>query len=552
MDNMGMDEHLIENQKRTFWVRNRTLIYTAGGLIVGCFVTVGISYLFFSLGKNNAQGNVQTNGSKDNVVVKWQDFDKKMNVLTLHDEEQPFERKLPNKDLFKWVTEINLNSKKLFVVNLYYTTNKCHIQGTKSKLWVEQEYEVLNKLVQSLITNSKGNNPETDNFISEITFPKFLVPEGEALNNSQTLLKCVHEYEQNETLVDDAHNANNTTVTESAISENIQGVSEQNEEEKLTENKVNCNCQKDIQQLQNSLHKIEQILVEKSNTELLVLQKSEHILLQLENISTKLEQKEENACMIENIQKDLKSEISKVSAVFQDKKSLTVEISEDYMDKLNESRSQMATNLKLETNKISSQLTKDALEILKVSEENTKKIITAVNDNTDSESSDDEDSDSNPSSTEVTFAKNKEKHIHTRDSIENQLSKQKDNVDKTTQDKLSDKQDYQPILNDKVSPFKQTDRNFDVDCWIIGTSVVKDLIARKIYRSKRVRTTTLKEKTIRGAKAFIKTGKVSAANILLQVGSNDVDFDYDIENVAKEMRDLISFCKLSVPGVKFW
>ncbi|CAC5415298.1 unnamed protein product [Mytilus coruscus] len=242
-------------------------------------------------------------GSNDNVVVKWQDFDKKMNVLTLLDEEQPFERKLPDKDLFKSVTAININSKKLFVVNLYYTTNKCHIQGTKSKLWVEQEYEVLNKLVQSLITNSKRNNTETDNFISEITFPKFLVPEGEALNNSQTLLKCVDEYEQNETLVDDAHNASNTTVTESAISENIQGVSEQNEEEKLTENKVNCNCQKDIQQLQNSLHKIEQILVEKSNTELLVLHKSEHILLQLENISTKLEQKEEKACMIETYKK---------------------------------------------------------------------------------------------------------------------------------------------------------------------------------------------------------------------------------------------------------
>lgn len=64
MDNLGMDEQLIESQKRTFWVRNRTFIYTAGGLIVGCFVTVGISYLFFSLGKNNAQGNVQTNGEK--------------------------------------------------------------------------------------------------------------------------------------------------------------------------------------------------------------------------------------------------------------------------------------------------------------------------------------------------------------------------------------------------------------------------------------------------------------------------------------------------------
>ncbi|CAG2246355.1 fibrinogen-like protein A [Mytilus edulis] len=72
MDNLGMDEHLIESQKRTFWVRNRTLIYTAGGLIVGCFVTVGISYLFFSLGKNNAQGNVQTNVGSMNAAQRQQ------------------------------------------------------------------------------------------------------------------------------------------------------------------------------------------------------------------------------------------------------------------------------------------------------------------------------------------------------------------------------------------------------------------------------------------------------------------------------------------------
>lgn len=78
-----------------------------------------------------------------------------------------------------------------------------------------------------------------------------LVPVGESLNNSQTLLGSENEYKRNQTLVDHANNANNTTVTVYAISENIQGISEQNEKKKLTYNKINCYCQKEIQQLQH-------------------------------------------------------------------------------------------------------------------------------------------------------------------------------------------------------------------------------------------------------------------------------------------------------------
>ena len=63
MDHMDMDEQLISSKKQTFWTRNRRWLYLAVGLVVGCFVTVGISYLFFSLGKNqNIRGNSQTNG----------------------------------------------------------------------------------------------------------------------------------------------------------------------------------------------------------------------------------------------------------------------------------------------------------------------------------------------------------------------------------------------------------------------------------------------------------------------------------------------------------
>ena len=45
--------------------------------------------------------------------AKWQDFDVKMNVLSLKDEKQTFECTLPAKDLYKSVTEIKINRKML-------------------------------------------------------------------------------------------------------------------------------------------------------------------------------------------------------------------------------------------------------------------------------------------------------------------------------------------------------------------------------------------------------------------------------------------------------
>ena len=42
--------------------------------------------------------------------------------------------------------------------------------------------------------------------------------------------------------------------------------------------------------------------------------------------------------------------------------------------------------------------------------------------------------------------------------------------------------------------------DFEVDCWIICSSVTKDLVAKKIYRRKTVRITTLNEKQLEGLK----------------------------------------------------
>ncbi|VDI32275.1 Hypothetical predicted protein [Mytilus galloprovincialis] len=44
---------------QTFWSRNRTLVYTVSGLILGYSIAIGMSYLLFSIGQEKGRGNIQ-------------------------------------------------------------------------------------------------------------------------------------------------------------------------------------------------------------------------------------------------------------------------------------------------------------------------------------------------------------------------------------------------------------------------------------------------------------------------------------------------------------
>lgn len=61
-ENMDFNEQM--SQRQTFWEKNRNLLFLVAGLVVGCFVTVIISYAFFSLGQNKGHGNCQPYGKK--------------------------------------------------------------------------------------------------------------------------------------------------------------------------------------------------------------------------------------------------------------------------------------------------------------------------------------------------------------------------------------------------------------------------------------------------------------------------------------------------------
>ncbi|CAG2238824.1 unnamed protein product [Mytilus edulis] len=67
-----------------------------------------------------------------------------------------------------------------------------------------------------------------------------------------------------------------------------------------------------------------------------------------------------------------------------------------------------------------------------------------------------------------------------------------------------------------------------------------------MYRFKKVSITTLRDKTVQGAKEFLETGKINAKNILFQVGSNDLEAKQPT-NVVEEIEQLIVDTKKSMP-----
>ncbi|CAG2210744.1 unnamed protein product [Mytilus edulis] len=85
-----------------------------------------------------------------------------------------------------------------------------------------------------------------------------------------------------------------------------------------------------------------------------------------------------------------------------------------------------------------------------------------------------------------------------------------------------------------------------VDLWVIGSSIVKDLDGKKMYKNKQVKITTLRDKTVEGATKFVKLGTVHAKNVLLQIGSNDLE-QKTPDDVLQEVELLVRELKSTLP-----
>ena len=81
---------------------------------------------------------------------------------------------------------------------------------------------------------------------------------------------------------------------------------------------------------------------------------------------------------------------------------------------------------------------------------------------------------------------------------------------------------------------------------MVGSSIVRDLKPKLIYKYKKTRATTLRDKSIFGATEFLKLGQISTNVMAYQVGSNDLE-EKSPEEVIREIESLILSTQKTLP-----
>ena len=92
-------------------------------------------------------------------------------------------------------------------------------------------------------------------------------------------------------------------------------------------------------------------------------------------------------------------------------------------------------------------------------------------------------------------------HLHVR-----QTSDDKDEIDSNEDFPIIRKNTNSVLYSEQNNPQERQNRrenNSEFDVWIVGTSVVKDLNPKLMYTNRKVRRTTLWDKTVAGAIDFV-------------------------------------------------
>ena len=156
-------------------------------------------------------------GQDSQINIEWEDSDKKKNVLLLKDEEKPFIEKLPHSDLFKSTVKVSFKSVKVITITIYYTTQKCLVQGNTCQEWTNEEFGKIKTLVDQCL---KGGNPKCtiDSEIRKVALPSI---SGVMLRNtsvddldtSETLPKTVDDAETVPKILNDNQNGKSSKVS---------------------------------------------------------------------------------------------------------------------------------------------------------------------------------------------------------------------------------------------------------------------------------------------------------------------------------------------------
>ncbi|CAG2247486.1 unnamed protein product [Mytilus edulis] len=492
-------------------------------------------------------------GKKNEMNVVWADYDKKTRLLALNDETKSFSEKSPDINLFKSVVQISRSSVKLLTINIYYTTFKCLVQGNVCQRWVTREFDYIKKQVNMAL---KGDNPKAfDLRIRNMRPPNFTMQEN--------LDSSVDDNDQSNDALDETLNKSNdedntdpkkllNTSLTCSDSQDKSTLSESPTKDTSQSKKNKCDTNGNVKEDQNTenkqittlisvIHSFESKYVENqmNNNKIIdnlvnVVQKMgerveilegriPQVTTDLNPIISKelLEKAMSGKQEMMKIDRKLDTIMSEVKQIQLTQKN-NIQITENITSAVNENFNKIKTNVYEKEDFVTLKL--DSLEGM------CKEIHCIVKENNT------HDEEIQQNQIHVHVDKNDHnKRNHNAHTSENHVKQDTSRVKSKNESKRDEKR-----LNSK-------ENNNEVKFWLVGSSIVKDMNAKKIFRYQSAKITTLRDKTIKGAIEFLETGKLKADNIAYQVGSNDLD-EKSAEEVVNDMKKLVLATQRLVPG----
>ena len=389
----------------------------------------------------------------------------------------------------------HIKKKRQFVITIFYSTQSSLVQGQLTEKWVASEFPKLRETIK-MCNKNEHTGSFVDKTLSLIDFndEDFWIDHDNLIKKqTETPKKTVVGTPQ-----DKLKFVKETIPVHDDAEDKTQEFSKVNQKESE---------HGEIEKVKFAIHMIESNQIDRDKT-------IERILKHNEDIAAKMSEILKMKSDITEIKKTLSAIEKKVSdkCKFQEGKPSESEV-QDLHDEIKEIRLQMAEDINFVDRTITTGVhdLKDA--ISKVQE-----MSNTVN---------------NTSNTETNTVINKAGYQAIRDH-----DVRKD----ATKTKAATKDDKQRSENSH-------ENMTDFDLWIIGTSITKDLRAKKMYRNKRVKITTLRDKTFHGAKEFIKTSKVKAKTVMVQVGSNDLDSETP-DDVMEQLEEFVDLIKEKLPNAK--
>lgn len=479
-------------------------------------------------------------GEAENVNIQWKDFDSKSRLIIINDESKKFEWQLPE-SLAKSLINISINRTKLCTITLFYTTFTALVQGKNSDLWFQREYKTLADLA-SKIVKSKGDNSDlkVDSLIKQIDSPqRFLddIPEslGIYTNNDEGKLDALEINVNNKKQGQEADEPKNTTGTCTSKSTTSETISTE----------IKCNQQS----------------LENKDSELSNIKKVLHL------IELKLIDNDKKSSQILKVCNEMNEKFSaEISSVKQDIAKLNKSVrSED--PKISECVLDITENIKAQEHKFEnfqkeSKLLVDKLEgtqkilVQSIHAANMTKVLEKIQESkTQSTENSQKLEKIIAQSVEIVDKIDKTKMIDKREEVcsDNQhtCSTADTNTVGANERNKNDRRrtsasNAQETAGQNFNPQMSSNRN-KANLWIIGSSIVKDLDGRRMYKNKITRINTLRDKTVYGAAQFIKLEKISAENVIFQIGSNDLD-SKEPDDVLQEVENLVEITKQILPN----